>query len=381
MLPASRRRKHGRDKFWKCYVWVKSLLKRSFVSWETEAFNKLFFTWGVRNARYLQLWFALGAGFGLLLMVMMFFLMLCWASCLLMDLWSRKTSTGSTQVSGQVLTLAIPGVNMPWSDLPYVMMAVTIAVGSHELGHAIAAASEGVAIEHIAVFLACLVPGALVALNEESLQLLPPIRALRIYCAGIWHNVMCCAGCYLFLMLFQLVLSASNGVKGWPVVSKIDGDSPLAGHLQPGDRILSVGGLQLQNTGDWFQFLHNQNKGELAQINYTSFAKGIAQDSRESIKYVASQGFCASSMNFQKHENRTPGSRCSNDALLFHPHVCSSTWPSSVFIRQKFYCFKAVDVLEGPACSIKQNTSQSCSCSEVSFCTVLMLVIFLLELF
>ena len=43
-------------------------------------------------------------------------------------------------------------------------------------------------MEYTAVFLAVLFPGALVAFNHELLQALPRIAALRIYCAGIWHN-------------------------------------------------------------------------------------------------------------------------------------------------------------------------------------------------
>ncbi|KAI5059433.1 hypothetical protein GOP47_0025752 [Adiantum capillus-veneris] len=301
-------------------------------------------------------------------MVMMLFLMLFWVASLLTGLWSWETADESTQVSGQVLTLVIPGVNMPWSDLPYMIVAITISVGFHEVGHAIAAASEGVPIEHIAVFLACLVPGALVALNQDSLQLLSPIRALRIYCAGIWHNMMCCAGCYVFLLLFQVVFSPSDAGKHFAVVSKIDGDSPLAGHLQPGDYILSVGGLQVQTPEEFFEFLHTHNKGELAKINYTSFANVTAEEPHKSIKYIASQGFCVSPMKIQEHGNRMPGSLCSNDALLFYQHSCSSAGPSSVHISENVLCFKAVDVVECPQCSIKQDTSQSCSCPVSTSC-------------
>lgn len=48
--------------------------------------------------------------------------------------------------------------------------------------------SEGVQIEYIALFFALVFPGALVAFNDASLQLLPGVASLRIYCAGIWHN-------------------------------------------------------------------------------------------------------------------------------------------------------------------------------------------------
>lgn len=48
--------------------------------------------------------------------------------------------------------------------------------------------SEGVQMEYVAFFYALLFPGALVAFNHTSLQALPSVASLRIYCAGIWHN-------------------------------------------------------------------------------------------------------------------------------------------------------------------------------------------------
>lgn len=48
--------------------------------------------------------------------------------------------------------------------------------------------SEGIQVEYIAVFIAILFPGALVALNYDLLQALPRFTVLRVYCAGIWHN-------------------------------------------------------------------------------------------------------------------------------------------------------------------------------------------------
>lgn len=43
-------------------------------------------------------------------------------------------------------------------------------------------------MEYVAMFLAVLFPGAMVALNYELLQTLPRFASLRIYCAGVWHN-------------------------------------------------------------------------------------------------------------------------------------------------------------------------------------------------
>jgi S2P endopeptidase len=45
-------------------------------------------------------------------------------------------------------------------------------------------------MEYVAIFIAVIFPGALVALNYDLLENLPLFSMLRIYCAGIWHNVM-----------------------------------------------------------------------------------------------------------------------------------------------------------------------------------------------
>lgn len=50
--------------------------------------------------------------------------------------------------------------------------------------------SEGMQMEYIAVFIAGLFPGALVAFDSELLQALPQFTALRVYCAGVWHNAV-----------------------------------------------------------------------------------------------------------------------------------------------------------------------------------------------
>lgn len=50
--------------------------------------------------------------------------------------------------------------------------------------------SEGLQMEYIAIFIAGLFPGALVAFDYELLQALPQSTALRVYCAGVWHNAV-----------------------------------------------------------------------------------------------------------------------------------------------------------------------------------------------
>ena len=47
---------------------------------------------------------------------------------------------------------------------------------------------EQVRVNGFGMFILVLYPGAFVDLYTEHLQVISPLRQLRIYCAGVWHN-------------------------------------------------------------------------------------------------------------------------------------------------------------------------------------------------
>jgi hypothetical protein len=51
------------------------------------------------------------------------------------------------------------------------------------------------------IFFLALYPGAFVDLYTEHLQVISPLRQLRIYCAGVWHN-------FIIVLLAIAVLGA-----------------------------------------------------------------------------------------------------------------------------------------------------------------------------
>ena len=56
--------------------------------------------------------------------------------------------------------------------------------------------SEQVRVNGFGIFLAFIFPGAYVDLNSDHLMVLSSLRQLRIFCGGVWHN--------LVLVLFAL---------------------------------------------------------------------------------------------------------------------------------------------------------------------------------
>ncbi|XP_031384429.1 membrane-bound transcription factor site-2 protease homolog isoform X5 [Punica granatum] len=150
------------------------------------AFTDPIFRIGRRYARYLRVWFSMGVGFGATLMIVLALLLL-WELAGFLHLHKSNANLNKL-VFG--FSPTVYGLKISLADAGFIVLSTLISVCAHEIGHAIAAASEGVQVEHVAIFIAVLFPGALVAFNQDSLQALQRISALRIYCAGIWHNAV-----------------------------------------------------------------------------------------------------------------------------------------------------------------------------------------------
>jgi len=90
------------------------------------------------------------------------------------------------------LVMLVPGVNVPTSDIPYMIVALFLCAVIHEFGHAIAAAVDKIRTESVGFTMFFMLPSAYVVLPTMDLNRTSFIGKLRIYCAGAWHNVILC---------------------------------------------------------------------------------------------------------------------------------------------------------------------------------------------
>ncbi|MCL7026137.1 hypothetical protein MKW94_012278 [Papaver nudicaule] len=205
--------------------------------------------------------------------------------------------------------------------------------------------SEGVHIEYIAIFLATLFPGALVAFNYEILQSLPQVAVLRIYCAGIWHNA---------------------------VVLDVTSMSPLSGYLSPGDVVLSVDRIKVHGPQDWMDLIVLMNDLGLQESHiYKDFANQA--DKRK--------GYCISSPWVQDNKNAQSvdhQSTCADDLTLFSTIACSNM---SVLeggssedgqAKENNACLSAKDIVHLKKCGngwlpTEMNITR-CECSQDQTC-------------
>ncbi|XP_024993138.1 membrane-bound transcription factor site-2 protease homolog isoform X2 [Cynara cardunculus var. scolymus] len=307
-----------------------------YCDFKSSVFNEPLFHFGRKYSRWLRIWFSVGMGFSL------------------------TTLIGVTVVLKYSISI---------TDVGYMCISSIISVLVHELGHALAATSEGMQIEYTAVFLAVLFPGALVAFNNEMLQMIPRVATLRIYCAGVWHNAALCVVCALTLFLLPLILYPLYSHGESLMVLGVSARSPLNGYLSPGDVVTMLDGKHIRTTNEW---------KEMAYL----LDKQVLQTTKQ---YVSNKGYCVPNLVIAKSKNAEIVDNqfiCPNGLTLFTTISCaeSSTINDSSsneigyqLTREHIYCFPAKGVLGEKKCgdgwvnSVKNDGN--CLCTEDESCS------------
>ncbi|XP_012075584.1 membrane-bound transcription factor site-2 protease homolog isoform X2 [Jatropha curcas] len=247
-----------------------------YCDYKFSVLNGPLFRFGRKHARFFKIWFSIGVGFTLtaLLVVTM---ILTWELGNALHIFRGKAKLDdgfSSLLFG--FSPRVYGLRLSVADAAYLLFSTLISVSVHEFGHAISAASEGIPTEYIAIFVAVLFPGALVAFNYELLQILECFAALRVYCAGIWHNAVCCAACGLLLSLLPLILCPFFIHGESPMVLYVPSSSPLSGYLSPGDVIMSLDGKRIRNEREWMEMAALVHEQAFQSSNHSETSKVLS---------------------------------------------------------------------------------------------------------
>ncbi|XP_041353823.1 membrane-bound transcription factor site-2 protease-like isoform X2 [Gigantopelta aegis] len=213
------------------------------LRWYTNSLNRTFLRVGQWQPHFLRMWFTVGVFFGLVAMLVSLFVL----TLLVVNTLRRQP------VEHQVLTPVMPGVNLPTSQISYYLLTLLVCGILHEVGHAVAAVREQVRVNGFGIFMFVMYPGAFVDLSTEHIQVVSPLRQLRIYCAGVWHNfvIVIIALMFLFSMPYLLVpfYSQGQGV----CVSQVEEHSAVSGPrgLLAGETITRVSDCPVTNIDSW----------------------------------------------------------------------------------------------------------------------------------
>ncbi|XP_051137314.1 membrane-bound transcription factor site-2 protease homolog isoform X2 [Andrographis paniculata] len=308
------------------------------------ALNEPLFRFGRKHARYLRGWFSMGVGFSLSAVVGLMVFVLCQL------VQAALVHMGYVQPDSSLRWLSFlnAGLNISPSSIGYVCISTVISVMVHEFGHALAASSEGVKMEYLAIFLAGLFPGALVAFNHTSLLALPRMASLRIYCAGVWHNA---------------------------VVLDVPSVSPLSGYLSPHDIIHSLNNFRIHNSEEWKQIINDLTKQTLSHSSGLSSGLGTLEEG-----YCIPHSLIEESTLTHFEGNQT---YCPSDLTAFTPASClvvsgaddvsyMNKQQSADSAQENVHCLDANNVVKLRRCACNhektpQNQSGSI-CSQVESC-------------
>ncbi|XP_059166351.1 membrane-bound transcription factor site-2 protease-like [Physella acuta] len=213
------------------------------LRWYTTIFNRAFLRIGQWRPSFLRAWFTVGVFFSLLSMV---------ASVFLLSLLVLNT-VRQNPVEQQVLTPVMPGVNLPMSQISYYMLTLLVCGILHEVGHALAAVREQVRVNGFGLFLLLIYPGAFVDLSTEHLQAVSPLRQLRIYCAGVWHNLVIALLAGLVLLALPSLLLPFYTIGSSVVVTEVVPNSAVSGPrgLSVGEAVTRINDCHIKSIADW----------------------------------------------------------------------------------------------------------------------------------
>ncbi|XP_042940604.1 membrane-bound transcription factor site-2 protease homolog isoform X2 [Carya illinoinensis] len=326
-----------------------------YCDYKISVLNQPLFRFGRRHVRSLRVWFSIGIGFGLTALIGVTMILL-WELGKALFLFPPNTKLGNLSTA------------LLFGFSPSILIL-------HAVGNVSMESSEGMQMEYIAVFIAGLFPGALVAFDSELLQALPQFTALRVYCAGVWHNAVCCAGCGLVLFLLPLILCPFYIHNECPLVLDLSSTSPLSEYLSPGDSIISLDGVRIHNAQEWMEMTALIDEVSLHITNHSKYNGDFG-------RVTGRKGYCVP--NFMTEDPKKilsvdNQSACPNDLTAFAKIPCldmrmsdgGSSEDGHPKRRQDSNCMNAKDIVKLNKCGDGWATitnGSSCTCSLDESC-------------
>lgn len=220
------------------------------IQYKTTIFNRIFTRTARLSPRILSVWFNFGIVLGILAM-------LSTVPLLIYFIFKSYHEPNSKKILQPVM----PGVNLPWNQLSYYVSTLLVTGAFHEMGHAVAATRENVKVNSFGVFLFLLYPGAFVELNTVQLEIVSPLKRLRIYTAGVWHNFVLAIFSLGILSVLQFTLLPFYLLNTGVVVTWINPKFTIASQLHYGSVVKSINRCPVFSVRNWYSCLQKVQTG------------------------------------------------------------------------------------------------------------------------
>ena len=221
-------------------------------------------------------------------------------------------SVGSSQAVSVQPIIPVPGVFVTFQTFPFLVLALSICLISHELSHGIASLAERVPLKSTGAFFGHIILGGFVEPDEEKLNQAKPATKLRVFAAGSYTNLI--LGVIVILLLANFTATIAPFYNITPSGITITSISPnLPAHnsgLQAGDTITAINGTTVGNINDLRRIMADVHPGQVVslQTQRGTFSVRTAADPTnsshaliginlsESINYVPKFSFLSSDL-------------------------------------------------------------------------------------
>lgn len=160
--------------------------------------------------------------------------------------------------------LPLPGLFVSFETFPYLVLALSIVVASHELSHGIASLVDHVPLKSTGAFFGHVLMGGFVEPDEEKLNQARNSTKLRVFAAGSFTNVVLGILCVFLLANFPATIAPFYDVAGSGVqIGSIPDNLPAhSSGLKSGDIVMSINGTRISGLTDLRHYMARVNPGQ-----------------------------------------------------------------------------------------------------------------------
>jgi membrane-associated protease RseP (regulator of RpoE activity) len=165
----------------------------------------------------------------------------------LLNLFYRSAQAVSIQP-----IVPLPGLFVSFETFPYLVLALSVVVATHELSHGIASLVDRVPLKSAGLFFAHVLMGGFVEPEEEKLNQARNVTKLRIFAAGSTTNII--LGVFFILLLSNFPATIApfyNVVPSGVQIGSLPENLPAySSGLKAGDIVTGINGTRVSSIAD-----------------------------------------------------------------------------------------------------------------------------------
>jgi membrane-associated protease RseP (regulator of RpoE activity) len=185
------------------------------------------------------------------------------------------------------ILVPVPGLGVSFETFPYLALALSVLLISHELSHGVASLAERIPLKSAGAFFGHVLMGGFVEPDEEKLNQARSTTKLRVFAAGSFTNVILGIVFILLLANFSATIAPFYNVLGSGVtIGSVPTNLPAhASGIQAGEIVTGINGTKVSSITDLQHFMAPVTPGEVIALqtnNGTFIVRTTADPSNSS---------------------------------------------------------------------------------------------------